>query len=985
MWINFKPRHNSVIWHLTIYGLPLFLLYSILFSTKLSGQTYTANYYSLSKQESFSYINGLTKDAQGYLWLATDNGIYKFDGKSYTIMSDAAYDDIHSLREGQIYARQNQHLVCVDTNMANCDLQILDRVKLGEYSRGNLLNLDKNESWILGTELYLIDSNGISSYKIPIINSNNIFLTSFQKTPLIITSSGSAFILNKVSGSFDDFVTIPFTGEITSVQSYGDRDLILVSKERMLLARWDRKISSFQLSDIAQNVEGYLVGGDHIFFYEQNEGLKIASPFQDGFKINKVYNFNGFHNKIELSISNVKSMYYDRQFESIWVLCDNAMINLVPLKFERLNDNITAYEITSIALLNNGFGYSVAGGNIFQTKYNTPNYTTERLDFDTSVDNVFALAGMENRLWFSTFSNLIYAFEDGAIQDMIDLNYRGGLIFYLFGDSENNLWVSQSSSDRPIVGVLKISNEGRLIEYDEDDGLQTRILVTDESPNGTIYCAGGGTTTYLYKLDKNTQKFTNISLPLTFDAGESFEVHDLSIDSDSTIWLATTSGLLKQTAKTVEKVNIAEIRKNEAIAVQITKDGILWVSTDTKGVIRYNTVNDSYVHYDINSGLPSNLMFYRSMAMEPSGKVWVGSSEGIVMNVLGEPLKVQKPMITSIEINGGKSDLTSLSENLPFRSDISLKIQSLTYPREGVGYSYLMEGGISTWVQLENQNSLQLDDLDRGNYTIKFKAEHANGFEESDILAISFNVNDVWYKRTWVLISILLLVFLVAVLGSRYYSRNLRRHKKILEKEKKDLKNKLDREILAIEEKVKAFKKKELEYHNTNWVNKYLAEFSKLISEHQDDIETMNNFILSQLSKLIHTSAGIIFLKENIYMNSRLVVSSTYGLNNLEKSSSSSFEIGEGMVGIALDDEETKVYGKELPEDFFKISSSLGEAKPRELILVPIIFEKLKIGVIELATFQTFEPFHIEFLQRLAELMGSKIIMTMSLNGKTKQ
>ena len=142
-------------------------------------------------------------------------------------------------------------------------------------------------------------------------------------------------------------------------------------------------------------------------------------------------------------------------------------------------------------------------------------------------------------------------------------------------------------------------------------------------------------------------------------------------------------------------------------------------------------------------------------------------------------------MITSIEINGGKSDLTSLSENLPFRSDISLKIQSLTYPREGVGYSYLMEGGISTWVQLENQNSLQLDDLDRGNYTIKFKAEHANGFEESDILAISFNVNDVWYKRTWVLISILLLVFLVAVLGSRYYSRNLRRHKKILEKKRK--------------------------------------------------------------------------------------------------------------------------------------------------------------------------------------------------------
>jgi putative methionine-R-sulfoxide reductase with GAF domain len=980
-----NPRNLYSIWHRVILCLSSFVFCIMLFSANLLGQAYTAHYYSLSEQNSFSSINGFTKDAQGYMWLAADNGIYKFDGKSYTKVSDASYDAIHALPKGQVYALQDLSLVCVDTNMTSCDLQIVEQVKLGEYSGDNILNTDFNACWILGTELYLIDSTGISSFEVPISDTGNIFLASFQKSPLLVTSSGQTHLLNRASGSFERYASLQFVDGLTSVQPYRRHDLILASGKRMLFARWDKNSSSFQLSDIAQDVEGYLVAGDHIFFYGQNGDLQIASPFRDGFKVSKVYNFNGFHNKIDLSIGSIKSMYYDRYFESIWILTDEAIVNLVPLKFERLHDNITAYEITSIAILSNGFGYSVAGGNIFQTRHDAPNYATERLEFDETIDNAFALAGMDDRLWFSTFSNALYAFEDGAVQDVIDLNDRGGLIFYLFGDSQNNLWVSQSSSDRPIVGVLKVEEDGRLIEYNEDDGLQTRILVTTESPNGIVYCAGGGTTTYLYKFDGNTQKFVNMSLPLTFDTGESFEVHDLTMDSDSVFWLATTSGLLKQTPNTITNVNIAEVRKNEVVAVQMTQDRILWASTDTKGVIRYNTANDHYVFYDINSGLPSNLMFYRSMEIEPGGKVWIGTSEGVVMNVPGEPLKVQKPIITSLQINGKNSNLASLSDNLPFRSDVSFKIQSLTYPREGVNYSYLLEGGISTWVQLENQDSLRLEDLDRGNYTINFKAEHTNGFEVSDILTISFTVNDVWYKRTWVVIAFLILVFFVAILGSRHYSRNLRREKAILEEEKSDLKKKLEQEMLAVEEKVQAFKKQEQEYHGTNWVNKYLAEFSKLISEHKDDVKSMNSLILGRLFKLLHTSAGIIFLKENMEGDSKLVVSSTFGVENVEKFSALSFEVGEGMVGVALEEGETKVYGDDLPEDYFRISSSLGVAKPRELIVVPIVFEELKIGVIELASFQKFEPFHIEFLQRLAQLMGSKILLTLSAYGKGTQ
>ncbi len=155
-------------------------------------------------------------------------------------------------------------------------------------------------------------------------------------------------------------------------------------------------------------------------------------------------------------------------------------------------------------------------------------------------------------------------------------------------------------------------------------------------------------------------------------------------------------------------------------------------------------------------------------------------------------------------------------------------------------------------------------------------------------------------------------------------------------------------------------------------MNKALVDFSKILGEHKDNIKAMNDVVLSKLAKQMDTKAGLIFLKEDIDTDSPLKVSSAYGVHSLSKISKLSFDIGQGIAGVVLADEQSKVYREDLPKDFFKITSSLGEAKPRELLLVPIVFEDLKIGVIELATFGTFEQYHVEFLERLAELLASK-------------
>ncbi len=171
-------------------------------------------------------------------------------------------------------------------------------------------------------------------------------------------------------------------------------------------------------------------------------------------------------------------------------------------------------------------------------------------------------------------------------------------------------------------------------------------------------------------------------------------------------------------------------------------------------------------------------MYYRSMSLEPNGKVWVGTSEGVVMNTPGEPIKVSTPMVTAVGLNSKTTDLSVLSENLPFESDVEIKFQSLTHPREGVNYSYLIEGGISSWVELGAQDSLYLQDLDRGDYSIKLKAEHINGLKESEWLNIEFSVNEVWYKTTWALFSFLGTGVLLAVMGSKRKKRPWQRRRR---------------------------------------------------------------------------------------------------------------------------------------------------------------------------------------------------------------
>lgn len=186
----------------------------------------------------------------------------------------------------------------------------------------------------------------------------------------------------------------------------------------------------------------------------------------------------------------------------------------------------------------------------------------------------------------------------------------------------------------------------------------------------------------------------------------------------------------------------------------------------------------------------------------------------------------------------------------------------------------------------------------------------------------------------------------------------------------------LARALIELRNNLKKNKNEELlrkkEDDQRRWVTEGLAKFSEIMRKHSDDLEDLSSSIISELVKYMEAEqAGFFVLNDNENKEKYFEMMACFAYDR-HKFSDKKIEWGEGLIGACALEKET-IFMTNVTDGYVKITSGLGQANPRCVLIVPLKVNEEVHGVIELASFKVYEKFEIEFVERIGESIASTI------------
>lgn len=163
------------------------------------------------------------------------------------------------------------------------------------------------------------------------------------------------------------------------------------------------------------------------------------------------------------------------------------------------------------------------------------------------------------------------------------------------------------------------------------------------------------------------------------------------------------------------------------------------------------------------------------------------------------------------------------------------------------------------------------------------------------------------------------------------------------------------------------FRKKEEEQRH--WTSEGLAKFGAILRENVDNLDKLSSQITSNLTKYLNTQQAGFFIINDDNGEKSFEMISLFAFER-KKFPDRKLNWGEGLIGASAIEQKT-IFIKDSSNSFVDITSGLGKANPRSILIVPIKDnEGIVHGILELASFKVFEKFEINFVEQVAESIG---------------
>lgn len=158
-----------------------------------------------------------------------------------------------------------------------------------------------------------------------------------------------------------------------------------------------------------------------------------------------------------------------------------------------------------------------------------------------------------------------------------------------------------------------------------------------------------------------------------------------------------------------------------------------------------------------------------------------------------------------------------------------------------------------------------------------------------------------------------------------------------------------------------------------NWQNEGLANFSDILKVPDVELEQLSDNIISNLVKYVKANQGGLFIVQDTTEEEEpyMILTASYAWDKKKHIDRKVYK-GDGLTGQVWVEQE-KILINDVPQDYVSITSGLGEANPNSLLIVPLKLNEDVYGVVELASFNEFQDFEVDFVEKVAESIASAI------------
>jgi signal transduction histidine kinase/ligand-binding sensor domain-containing protein len=782
---NEKRYYIPFVNHLKLFLMGLIILHSgILFPREAKGQDHRVITYQMEQGLPFPVTKTIGQDDQGFIWIGTDNGLIRFDGRNFLHYKDALPS--HYIKS--FFQNRQGHLLVIHdlgvTRILNkngqvyfepyCSFLLRGKTSSLKYPKGAYEDQQGN-FWVAEFESVSRFKDGQQKqFKFEPktiaqgVNRSYQFVEDSEGVLWVISQQGYFFYFDQSSDSF-------FEAENTTRKQYAVSGVLKTSQNKIWLAcnegvfelevNQHKQITGFHKLANHSHVSSIIEDQDGNYFFGTWYKKLFKAYFENNkLKTTQIYNlpFNSINNLFQTD-------------NDVWVSSSEGIALVQPIYFTNWPYESESPFIQSLTHEPaKGELYFTNAHEIVKIEQEGNRYTEKNIYKINDLENIVSLAASNDKVYYTTSSHKLYCLENG-IATPYDIE-TDNPVWNLHIDKNGTLWMNNNGKKT----IEKVVDKNKVVVYDQEKGIVSFTFIMKEDPNGVLYCGGLGENSYLYRYEKAKDRFENISRPLPFEASN-ITVDDLAIGADESLWLATNYGPIFFSKDTIYKVPIEQLSETSSIFKSITIDnnGQVWFGS-SDGVYKYIPESGHLVHYDDFSGMPSQTIGYRSMTVDKNGRLWTGTASGIYFAQSNNRKVAKTPTPVFITLQVNDREITEQNLVFPDNSYLVAEFVSPSYPGHTVKYQYRIKKLTDDWICLDGKNEITIPQLSHGNYILEVKALQKGEFEWSDPIAYAFQVDLPWYLD-WKALGLFTFMFgLIMWSGIRLNTYRLNREKEFL-------------------------------------------------------------------------------------------------------------------------------------------------------------------------------------------------------------